>query len=87
MNRQVLYSAFGFENEKPVFIGLIIILQFILAPYNELLSFLMTILSRRFEFQADQFAKKLNKSETLKSRYISNFYFNFIIRILISIYL
>lgn len=67
MNRQVFYSAFGFDNEKPVFIGLIIILQFIFAPYNEVVSFLMTQLTRRFEFQADAFAKNLNKTEHLKT--------------------
>jgi STE24 endopeptidase len=70
MNRQVFYDAFGFENEKPVLIGLIIILQFIFAPYNELLQFGMTYLSRRFEFQADAFAKSLNKAEHLKSSLI-----------------
>ena len=67
MNRQVFYAAFGFEFDKPVLIGLIIILQFIFAPYNELVSFLMISLTRRFEFQADAFAKKLNKTEHLKS--------------------
>lgn len=67
MNRQVFYEAFGFVNEKPVFIGLIIIVQFIFAPYNELISFLLTALSRRFEFQADAFAKSLGKAEYLNS--------------------
>lgn len=67
MNRQILYTAFGLNDEKPIIIGLIIILQFLFAPYNELLSFLMTALSRQFEFQADAFAKKLNKAEYLKS--------------------
>jgi STE24 endopeptidase len=70
MNRQVFYSAFGFENQKPTLIGLIIILQFIFAPYNELLSLLMIMLSRRFEFQADRFAKSLKKAEYLKSSLI-----------------
>lgn len=67
MNRQVFYSAFGFDSEKPVIIGLIIILQFIFAPYNELISFMMTQLTRRFEFQADAFAKNLGKTEHLKT--------------------
>jgi hypothetical protein len=35
MNRQVFYAAFGFENEKPILIGFIIIIQFLFAPYNE----------------------------------------------------
>ncbi|RNA23762.1 CAAX prenyl protease 1 -like protein [Brachionus plicatilis] len=67
---QIFYSSFGFEQEKPVLIGLIVILQFIFAPYNELISFLMVSLGRRFEFQADEFAKKLDKTEHLKSSLI-----------------
>ena len=51
MNRQVFYTAFGFDKERPVLIGLMIILQFLFAPYNELCSFAMTWLGRRFEFQ------------------------------------
>ncbi|XP_071956270.1 CAAX prenyl protease 1 homolog [Antedon mediterranea] len=67
MDKQVLYDAFGFYNISPTFIGLMIIFQFIFHPYNELLSFLMTRLSRRFEFQADAFAKALKRTEFLKS--------------------
>lgn len=70
MNRQIFYSSFGFENEKPVLIGLLVILQFIFAPYNELISFLMVSLGRRFEFQADDFAKKMDKTKYLKSSLI-----------------
>ncbi|RWS17165.1 CAAX prenyl protease 1-like protein [Dinothrombium tinctorium] len=66
----VVYSAFGFFNERPVFIGLILIFQYIFSPYNEILSFLMTCLSRRFEFQADAFAKQLNKASDLRSAVI-----------------
>jgi STE24 endopeptidase len=36
----------------------------------QLLSFLMTVLSRRFEFQADAFAKGLGFAEKLKSSLI-----------------
>lgn len=66
----VLYEAFGFHNQQPVFIGLLIIFQYIFSPYNELLSFLMTMLSRSFEFQADAFAKMLNKAADLRSALI-----------------
>jgi hypothetical protein len=31
---QTLYTAFGFSDSQPVLIGLMIILQFITAPYN-----------------------------------------------------
>ena len=46
MNRHVFYAAFGFDDSKPVLIGLIIIIQFVLAPYNELLSFLMVNITK-----------------------------------------
>ena len=67
---QVLYTAFGFPSEKPILIGLMVILQFITAPYNSLLDFCMTCLSRRFEFQADAFAVGLGKAKELKTALI-----------------
>ena len=48
-----IYHAFGFANKKPVIVGLIIIFQYIFSPYNEVAGFLMTCLSRRFEFQGE----------------------------------
>jgi len=65
-----LYHAFGFMDSKPVFIGLLIIFQYIFSPYNELLSFCLIVLSRQFEFQADAFAKYLGRTEALKSALI-----------------
>ncbi|XP_033118144.1 CAAX prenyl protease 1 homolog [Anneissia japonica] len=67
MDMQILYDAFGFYNISPTIIGLLIIFQFIFHPYNELLGFCMTKLSRHFEFQADNFAKSLKRAEFLKS--------------------
>jgi len=67
VHRQPLYNAFGFFDSRPIYIGLIIIFQFIFAPYNELLSFLMTCISRKFEFQADEFAVGLGKGKLLVS--------------------
>ncbi|XP_063721123.1 CAAX prenyl protease 1 homolog [Symsagittifera roscoffensis] len=54
-----IYQAFGFHNSMPILIGLFIIFQFIFGPYEMILSFAMTLLSRRFEFQADEYAVKL----------------------------
>jgi len=62
-----LYQAFGFTDSKPVLIGLMIVLQYITAPYSALIGFLMSVLSRHFEFQADQFAANLGKAADLKS--------------------
>ena len=67
---QTIYTAFGFPNEKPVMIGLLIIFQYIFSPYNEVLTFLMTCLSRRFEFQADAFGKALGRAADLRSALI-----------------
>ncbi|RZC36898.1 CAAX prenyl protease 1 -like [Asbolus verrucosus] len=60
-----IYKALGFYNSKPVLVGLYIVIQYVMLPYNTLLSFILTCLSRRFEFQADSFAVHLGKSEPL----------------------
>lgn len=62
----LLYRAVGFYNSQPVLVGLLVVMQYVMMPYNTLLSFLLTCLSRRFEFQADAFAIKLEKAEPLK---------------------
>lgn len=62
----VIYKAFGFYDTQPVIIGLLIIVQFIFTPYHFILSFLMTLLSRKYEFEADSFAKRLGKAEYLR---------------------
>lgn len=69
IDSQVLYTAFGFDT-RPTLIGLIIIFQFVFSPYNEILSFCVTVLSRRFEFQADDFAKSLHKAVPLRTALI-----------------
>ncbi|XP_051843734.1 CAAX prenyl protease 1 homolog [Antechinus flavipes] len=70
IGRKELFAAFGFYDTQPTLIGLMIIFQFIFSPYNEVLSFCLTVLSRRFEFQADAFAKKLGKAKDLYSALI-----------------
>ena len=46
--------------ESLLYIGLMIVLQFILAPYSSLINFLMTMLSRRYEFQVKQIIVSLS---------------------------
>nr|XP_009917539.1 PREDICTED: CAAX prenyl protease 1 homolog isoform X2 [Haliaeetus albicilla] len=70
IGRKELFAAFGFYDTQPTLIGLMIIFQFIFSPYNEVLSFCLTVLSRRFEFQADSFAKELGKAKDLYSALI-----------------
>lgn len=62
----LLYRAVGFYSSQPVLVGLLVVMQYVMMPYNALLSFLLTCLSRKFEFQADDFAIELNKAEPLK---------------------
>lgn len=69
MNIPVFYEAFGFTT-RPIFVGLIIIMQFIFMPFNEIFSFGMTVLCRRFEFQADKFSSTLKQSAFLKAALI-----------------
>jgi len=61
-----LYEAFGFTDSRPVLIGLMIVLQYITAPYSAVIGFLMSVLSRHFEFQADEFAANLGKANDLQ---------------------
>uniref|UniRef100_A0A671N600 CAAX prenyl protease n=1 Tax=Sinocyclocheilus anshuiensis TaxID=1608454 RepID=A0A671N600_9TELE len=70
IGRKELFVAFGFHDTQPTLIGLMIIFQFIFSPYNELLSFCLTVLSRRFEFQADAFARNMGRSSELYSALI-----------------
>ena len=55
-----LFAAFGFQPNNagvyPTIIRLVIVFQFILMPYHEVVNFLMTWNTRRFEFQADRYA-------------------------------
>jgi len=67
VNNKILYESFGFVDAQPTLIGLVIVFQFIFSPYNELVGFLMTLLSRRFEFQADEFGKNLGYADQLQS--------------------
>lgn len=62
-----LYTSLGFPvGVKPILVGLIAVIQFVMAPYNTVVSFLLTMLSRHFEFQADGFATSLGRAEPLK---------------------
>lgn len=68
LNWDHMYQSFGF-NSRPTIIGLIIFFQYIMSPVDHIVSFLMNILSRRFEFQADRFGAGLGEGfdEALRS--------------------
>merc|ERR550517_1878395 len=62
-----LYEAFGFTDSQPVLIGLMIVLQYITAPYSAVIGFLMSVLSRHFEFQAANSSANMGKAKDLQS--------------------
>ncbi|XP_026467384.1 CAAX prenyl protease 1 homolog [Ctenocephalides felis] len=62
-----LFYAFGFKNDqKPVLVGLISVMDFIMAPYNALAMIALLFIGREMEFQADDYAKNLGYGEPLK---------------------
>ncbi|DAZ97407.1 TPA: hypothetical protein N0F65_011291, partial [Lagenidium giganteum] len=68
MNDAALFSSFGFESSsRPVIIGFLLFSQTIWAPVEHVLSFLMTLNTRKNEFQADAFAVDLGHAKALQS--------------------
>ncbi|KAI4244538.1 MAG: hypothetical protein L6R40_003005 [Gallowayella cf. fulva] len=64
INNGSLYQSFGFHTEFPIIIGFILFSE-ALAPMDTVVKLLMNILSRKFEFEADEFAVKLGYSTEL----------------------
>ncbi|KAJ3040310.1 CAAX prenyl protease 1 [Rhizophlyctis rosea] len=60
-----LYRSFGF-NTQPILIGFLLF-NYIYGPLDTIMSFIQNLISRKNEFQADAFAKKLGYTEVLKS--------------------
>ena len=68
MKQSFLFEAFGFPaSQQPILIRLMVVFTFVFSPFNEVEEFLMNIVSRKFEFQADEFAVNLGKRELLKT--------------------
>ena len=65
-----LYAAFGFNDPnrpKPHIIALMLFFQTLWAPVDKVLNFILTVNSRRNEFQADKFSVDLGMSKKLQS--------------------
>lgn len=68
-----LYASFGFATTLqgkqviPIFIGMIFFSQSVFAPVDQLIGFLMTLHTRRNEFQADAYAVKLGLGNDLQT--------------------
>ena len=64
INNKSLYESFGFYQEQPIMVGFILFSD-AMGPMDTVLKLLMNILSRKFEFEADAFAKKLGYTTEL----------------------
>lgn len=64
---QPMFSSFGFPTTTPTLIGILIVFQYIFRPAYAVLTFILTALSRHYEFQADAFADKLGYGSPLRS--------------------
>ncbi|OQR99292.1 CAAX prenyl protease 1 [Achlya hypogyna] len=69
MHDTALFTSFGFSPAEPlaVMIGLTLFSQTLWAPVDKALTFLLTLNTRRNEFQADAFAVDLNLGDALQS--------------------
>ena len=63
-----MFSSFGFNPESgmPTLIGLLLFTSTIWAPVDKVISFLLTLNTRRNEFQADRYSVKQKFGEELK---------------------
>lgn len=65
ITNRALYEAFGFvDGSMPVLIGFVLF-QYLYAPVEAIIGFLLNALSRKHEFEADAFAVKLGKAHPL----------------------
>ncbi|KAL6875535.1 myosin-like coiled-coil domain-containing protein [Trichoderma longibrachiatum] len=69
INNRSLYASFGFHNERPIIIGFLLFSD-ALSPMDTVIQFLLHIVSRTFEFQADAFANSLGMRAELATSLI-----------------
>ncbi|EAA32128.3 putative zinc metallo-protease [Neurospora crassa] len=64
INNNSLYADFGFHTVHPIIVGFLLFSD-VLGPTDTLIKLGMNVLSRKFEFQADEFANKLGYNAEL----------------------
>uniref|UniRef100_A0A6A7G600 CAAX prenyl protease n=1 Tax=Hirondellea gigas TaxID=1518452 RepID=A0A6A7G600_9CRUS len=69
MYTRELYQSFGFDEEMPVLIGLVLF-SIMYSPITHVISFIINWYSRRNEFAADDFSKSLGYAKVLKEALI-----------------
>ncbi|KAG0330030.1 hypothetical protein BG004_002190, partial [Podila humilis] len=61
-----MFKSFGFVDATPAFIGFLLF-QYLYTPVESVISFVTNMVSRRYEFQADAFARDLGYASSLAS--------------------
>ncbi|KAL2350678.1 CaaX prenyl protease [Cryomyces antarcticus] len=69
INNKSLYDSFGFTKERPIMIGFLLF-NAVLSPTDSVITLIMNVLTRKMEFEADNFAFKLGYATELASSLI-----------------
>ena len=62
-----LYTSFGFPVDQRPALAALLLFQMIIGPVDEVLGLLQNVVSRKFEFQADNFGVSLGWGKDLKT--------------------
>ncbi|KAG0316090.1 CAAX prenyl protease 1 [Dissophora globulifera] len=66
INNKDMYTSFGFMDATPTLIGFLLF-NFLYSPVESVIGFITNMISRRYEFQADAFARDLGYAGSLAS--------------------
>ncbi|KAG0242743.1 peptidase family M48-domain-containing protein [Mortierella sp. GBAus27b] len=66
VNNKDMYISFGFMDAMPTLIGFILF-NYLYSPVESVIGFITNMISRRYEFQADAFARNLGYAASLAS--------------------
>ena len=66
VNNKDMYTSFGFMDSMPTLIGFLLF-NFLYSPVESVIGFTTNMISRRYEFQADAFARDLGYAGPLAS--------------------
>ncbi|GMT07484.1 hypothetical protein PENTCL1PPCAC_29658 [Pristionchus entomophagus] len=69
-NNENLAAAFGFNGGAPPLLSLLVIMQYMMVVYNEASSLFTVFITRRMEFEADEYAAKLGFAPKLSTALI-----------------
>lgn len=84
--RTVVYEAFGFYDEHPALVGILITIQYVLMPFNSLMAFILMYVTRLYEYEADIFALQLGMKNALQRALIKIYVVSFQFPVLDSLY-